>query len=303
MQLASNLGVNDTSFTVVAGQGSQCPTIAAGDANFILITLTDKNGNKEIVKVIEHLSGSDVFTIGDDESVPHVASVNGRAYEETFDGYQTALAITATDAHKVRMPLTAATFQAALGFAAVQSSANEIDAVCDGNTATAIELSVLDADARAVGDIITKLANGSIGAIADIAVGSYLKSGGVGVIPEYGKMALSDTGVNIQLVTVTGTTTIVSELGFRPSCIDILGIASPRGTAGSWSAGFDTGSSRGCLYYLKSDGVMYSDGARSFHVFNNLSAYRRGTIAMGSDGYTITSEGTINIVLLCRALP
>jgi hypothetical protein len=114
MQLASNLGANDTSFTVVAGQGSQCPTITANDANFMLITFTDKNGNKEIVKVIEHLSGSDVFTIGDDESVPHVASVNGRAYEPTFDGYQTALAIDAADSHKIRMPITAATLQECL---------------------------------------------------------------------------------------------------------------------------------------------------------------------------------------------
>lgn len=143
MQLASNLGVNDTSFTVVAGQGSQCPAIAADEENFFLLTFTDKNGNKEVVKVIEHLSGSDVFTIGDDESVPHVAAVGGRAYEATFDGYQTALAITATDAHKIRMPITAKTFQAALGFAAVTASANEIDATCKGNTATAEELSEL----------------------------------------------------------------------------------------------------------------------------------------------------------------
>ncbi len=143
MQLASNLGTTDTSFAVRSGQGRQCPAISASDANFMLLTFTDKNGNKEIVKVIEHLSGSDVFTIGDDESVPHSASVDGRAYEATFDGYKTALAIVATDAHKIRMPITAKTFQDALGFAAVTATANEVSSVCMGNTATAEELSEL----------------------------------------------------------------------------------------------------------------------------------------------------------------
>lgn len=154
MQLASDLGATDTAMTVKSGQGSQCPAIAAADANFMLLTLTDKNGNKEIVKVIEHVSGSDVFTFGSSEAVPHSASVNGRAYEATYDGYQTALAITASDVHTIRMPVTAATVTSALGFGDVTASAGEINTALDGNTSTAAELSVLHGSGVSNADLV-----------------------------------------------------------------------------------------------------------------------------------------------------
>lgn len=182
MQLASNLGATDTSMTVTAGQGSQCPAIAAADANFMLLTLTDKNGNKEIVKVIEHISGSDVFTFGSDESVPHSASVAGRAYEATYDGYQSALAITASDSHTIRMPLTAKTIGDAFGFAAVTASALEINTALDGNTSTAAELSVLhgsnvsNADLVILHDHATDLNNATATPAAD-KIARYNASG------------------------------------------------------------------------------------------------------------------------------
>ena len=114
MQLAADLAADDTSFSVIAGQGSQCPEIATDSTDYMLLKIRDKNGLDEIVKIIEHELNSDTFTIGDSTAVPHTPSTDGRAYEKTFGGYQTALAITASDKHKITMPVTAATLEAAL---------------------------------------------------------------------------------------------------------------------------------------------------------------------------------------------
>jgi microcystin-dependent protein len=114
MQLAADLAADDTSFSVIAGQGSQCPEIATDSTDYMLLKIRNKNGLDEIVKIIEHELDSDTFIIGDSTEVPHTPSTDGRAYEKTFGGYQTALAITASDAHKITMPVTAATLEAAL---------------------------------------------------------------------------------------------------------------------------------------------------------------------------------------------
>jgi len=114
MQLAADLAADDTSFSVIAGQGSQCPEIATDSTDYMLLKIRNKNGLDEIVKIIEHELNSDTFIIGDSTEVPHTPSTDGRAYEKTFGGYQTALAIKASDAHKITMPVTAATLEAAL---------------------------------------------------------------------------------------------------------------------------------------------------------------------------------------------
>jgi len=114
MQLAADLAADDTSFSVIAGQGSQCPEIATDSTDYMLLKIRNKNGLDEIVKIIEHELNSDTFTIGDSTAVPHTPSTDGRAYEKTFGGYQTALAITASDKHKITMPVTAATLEDAL---------------------------------------------------------------------------------------------------------------------------------------------------------------------------------------------
>ena len=178
MELASDLAASDTALTVKSGQGSQCPAIAATDANFMLLTLTDKNGNKEIVKVIEHISGSDVFTIGSSEAVPHSAAVGGRAYEATYDGYQTALAITASDVHTIRMPLTAQTVKDACEFSDVTASVAEINGALDGNTSTAAELSTLHSSGVTNADLVKlhaiTLAAAAINVLTDVPLG-YLQ--------------------------------------------------------------------------------------------------------------------------------
>jgi len=114
MQLAADLAADDTSFSVIAGQGSQCPEIATDSTDYMLLKIRNKNGLDEIVKIIEHELNSDTFTIGDSTAVPHTPSTDGRAYEKTLGGYQTALAITASDKHKITMPVTAATLEDAL---------------------------------------------------------------------------------------------------------------------------------------------------------------------------------------------
>ena len=114
MQLAADLAADDTSFSVIAGQGSQCPEIAADSTDYMLLKIRNKNGLDEIVKIIEHELNSDTFIIGDSTAVPHTPSTDGRAYEKTLGGYQTALAIKASDAHKITMPVTAATLETAL---------------------------------------------------------------------------------------------------------------------------------------------------------------------------------------------
>lgn len=114
MQLAADLAADDTSFSVIAGQGRQCPEIAADSTDYMLLKIRNKNGLDEIVKIIEHELNSDTFIIGDSTEVPHTPSTDGRAYEKTLGGYQKALAIKASDAHKITMPVTAATLEAAL---------------------------------------------------------------------------------------------------------------------------------------------------------------------------------------------
>lgn len=324
MTLASDLAAADTSLTVTAGQGSQCPAIAAADANYMLLCITDKDGNKEIIKVIEHLSGTDVFTIGDDESVPHSASVNGRAYEATYDGYQTALAITATDDHKITLPITATSAESAMSFSAVTASVSEISLTCDGNTAsaaeitsvcdgntataaeikelhsagavsadfvklhaltsTATELNILDADNRAIGDIITEISAGTMGAIAAVAVGQYLKSAGVATKPAWGKLALSDTGIKIGTFTITDTSNTITGVGFQPSVVILLSV-NQNGNA--ISIGSDNVTAQGCIYYESSTWAI-STG------YSIITGFSNGSIsAFSSDGFSTSQTYTV----------
>ncbi len=283
MQLASNLGANDTSFTAKAGQGSQCPVIAANEANFFLLTFEDKNGNKEVVKVIEHLSGSDVFTIGDDESVPHVASVNGRAYEPTFDGYQTALAITATDAHKIRMPITAKTFQDCVGVITGSGVTNadlqKLVAITESAANINNAANLLNPANRAIGDLITKISSGAMGAISSVATGSYLKSAGEEALPAWGKWSLADSGFKFDISAITDSSSrIVTGVGFRPALVIFVSGGSALGI------GFDNGTLH----------QYYGEGGNSKSYSLYLSGKTASISAKSSDGFTVTASGSIS---------
>jgi hypothetical protein len=137
MQLASDLAANGTSLTVLSGQGAQCATIAAGDSNYMLLLIIDKNGNKEWIKIIEHASGSDTFMIGSSTALPHSASVGGRAQEGT-----TALAIVASDAHAIKMPISAASVESMAVLSGITASVAEVN-ILDGATLTVAELNIL----------------------------------------------------------------------------------------------------------------------------------------------------------------
>ena len=93
------------SSTALALTAAPSPAITLSDSDdFFLLTLVDKNGNREIVKCVG-ISGLNV-TIGVALGVP---SVDGRAQEDT-----TAIAITHTDDHEISMRTTAGTFDAIL---------------------------------------------------------------------------------------------------------------------------------------------------------------------------------------------
>ena len=87
-------------------------------------------------------------------------------------------------------------------------------------TLSAVEANLLDAGNRTIGDILTKTSGGTMGAIAAVAAGNYLKSAGVAALPSYGKLSLVDTGVYVhsgEYVNDTAADTVTT--GFRPSLV------------------------------------------------------------------------------------
>ena len=92
-----------TSSTALALTAAPAPAITLSEADdYFLLTIVDKNGNREIVKCVG-ISGLNV-TIGVALGVP---SVDGRAQEDT-----TAIPVTHTDDHEISMRSTAGTFDA-----------------------------------------------------------------------------------------------------------------------------------------------------------------------------------------------
>lgn len=82
--LAGNLTAASTSFTVATGQGTRYPTIndAGGTSDeWTKITFQKDDSTKEIVHVVRHDAGTDVFTIGVVGS--NAANVAGRGQEGT----------------------------------------------------------------------------------------------------------------------------------------------------------------------------------------------------------------------------
>ena len=313
MELASDLGAADTHFHTKAGHGVQCPTIAAADANYFLLTIIDKNGNREIVKVIEHEAGTELFTMGASEAVPHSANVNGRAYE-AIHGVQTALAITALDNHAIKMNYTAASLQAAIALlAGLTASAAEINVlddsgvtqadliklhavtaskdelnILDGVTATAAELNLLAAGNRTVGDIITETSAGTMGAIAAAVAGLYFRSAGVGAVPAWHALSLSDTGVKVGMITLTdaAATQAVTGVGFQPSVVIFL--AGPATGMDDWSVGFDAGSSQAFSLFSLNGDCGSSSGYSINHYIDSTHYLSAKITTLGADGFTLT---------------
>jgi hypothetical protein len=101
-ELVSNLTAVATTIPLKSGHGANFPVVAVGEEKHFFVTVVDKNGNREIVKIIKRASGSDTLTVGSSVSDQSSGNVSGRAQEGT-----TALAITSTDDHAVVLRLTA----------------------------------------------------------------------------------------------------------------------------------------------------------------------------------------------------
>jgi hypothetical protein len=298
--LSESITPTSTTISVATGHGDDFPTLGASD--WTLITITDKNGAREIIKIIARTG--DTMTVG--TTPGGEADVGGRAQEGTA-----ALSITYTDDHSVRCCPTAGLIEAMADYSDqgdLTATPAEIEAVCKGNTATAAELSqlhesgvvkadleklhditssateinqlhgsgvvksdfnklhaittsatlidaaadLLDPANRAIGDIITETSAGTMGAIAAAAVGNYLKSAGVGAIPQWGKLRLEDTGVAVGYLSITASsmTDIVITTGFRPSAMFFLAPAHHTTTWACLSVGFSNGSKDHCAYMI-----------------------------------------------------
>jgi len=267
--LSESITTTSTAINVATGHGDDFPTLGASD--WTLITITDKNGAREIIKIIARTG--DTMTVG--TTPGGEADVRGRAQEGTE-----ALSITYTDDHSVRCCPTAGLIEAMADYSDqgdLTATPAEIEAVCKGNTATAAELSqlhesgvvkadlenlhesgvvkadleklhaitlsaveanLLDADNRTIGDILTKTSGGTMGAIAAVAAGNYLKSAGEAALPSYGKLSLADTGVYVhsgEYVNDTAADTVTT--GFRPSLVICVAIGAKTIGERGWSFG------------------------------------------------------------------
>jgi hypothetical protein len=109
--LAASMTDSAVTISLTPGDGAQLPVIASGTADTFLITVTDKNGNREIISICRRDSGSDTLYVGTGTSHQAAGSITGRAQEGT-----TAIAVTYTDDHAISMCPTAGPFEAAVKY-------------------------------------------------------------------------------------------------------------------------------------------------------------------------------------------
>jgi hypothetical protein len=150
--LASSITAASTTIALSSGDGAQFPVIASGTANVFRISLWDKSGNVEIISICRRESGSDTLYVGTSTSHQSSGNVAGRGMEST-----TALAITSSDYHVIKMSVTAAQMEDAVKFSSLgdlTATVTEINATCDGNTATAAELSELHSGGAVNADFV-----------------------------------------------------------------------------------------------------------------------------------------------------
>ena len=159
--LASNITVTSTTLELATGKGDDFPTLTSAD--WTLVVLTDKNGNREVIRIVAR--SGDNLTVG--TTVGAGANVSGRGYESTM-----ARAITYTDDHSVRCAPTGALIQAMADYSdqgdltsttaeistlhssgitnadlvkvhAITATKDELN-ILDGITSTTAELNILD---------------------------------------------------------------------------------------------------------------------------------------------------------------
>jgi hypothetical protein len=302
--LSESITTTSTAINVATGHGDDFPALGATD--WTLITITDKNGAREIIKIIARTG--DTMTVG--TTPGGEADVGGRAQEGTA-----ALSITYTDDHSVRCCPTAGLIEAMADYSDqgdLTATPAELSELHESGimkadleklhaiTASAVNINaltaLLDADNRTVGDIITKTSAGTMGAIAAVAVGSYLKSAGVGELPAWGKMSLGDTGVAVDNFTFTSTGSLsITGVGFKPSLVIFFGVYED-----TLSFGVSTASkSRSVRIVLGTDNATRSS-SYCFSLGDNIGiADVIATLtSMDSDGFTLNVSkvsGTANV--------
>jgi hypothetical protein len=134
-ELASSLTAGATSIALKSGHGANFPEIANGEDKYFLITVVDKNGNREIVKIIMRSSGSDTLIVGTSAAHQPTGNVAGRAQESS-----SALAVTYTDDHVIELRLTAGLMDAICG--PIPATTAEMQATADPYPASTASLAV-----------------------------------------------------------------------------------------------------------------------------------------------------------------
>ena len=170
---------------------------------------------------------------------------------------------------------------------------------------------LLDPANRAIGDIITETSAGTMGAIAAAAVGNYLKSAGVGAIPQWGKLSLEDTGVAVGYrgIATSSQTDIAITTGFRPSAMFFLAPVHTA-TGACLSVGFSNGSTNHCVFMVigADHYEVDEDFASCFYIRNPAGDGMRSgaVISRSSTGFTVRQEpdgSLLSTNLIYCALP
>jgi len=168
-------------------------------------------------------------------------------------------------------------------------------------TSSAVEANLLDADNRTIGDILTKTSGGTMGAIAAVAAGNYLKSAGVAALPSYGKLSLADTGVYVhsgEYVNDVAFDTVTT--GFRPSLVICAAIGAKTTGERGWSFGaYDRIQNINRYIYRKPDG---SSGTGT--VLFNIPSCGGGFVnSTSATGYTVSYNVAERVYFVQIAFP
>jgi hypothetical protein len=132
-ELATDITTGSTTFVLKSGQGANFPQIALGEDKYFLVAVVDKNGNREIARIIQRSAGSDTLVVGTTAAHQPSGDVAGRAQEGT-----TAIPVTASDDHVVELRLTAGTMEALAG--PIPATTAEMQATADPYPASVASL-------------------------------------------------------------------------------------------------------------------------------------------------------------------
>lgn len=158
---------------------------------------------------------------------------------------------------------------------------------------------------------LTNFLNETFGKLAYAVAGStlnyYLKANGSGERASFGKLALSDTGIDFGSTTITATGKTTVSMSNEPSLVILISVAA---ALGSCSIGLDNGTSHYCVcLYKDASGVFQVVSSTAYSIFvknHDASNQLVGTVlSKNASGYIIsaTETGSVSSVVLRVALP